>query len=117
VLCLHLTPTEGERIGEEAWAARRGNLAVISTLWSMDLDQRKRRERIGMTFDVFTPTRQFRIEDEMEYRSYTAPQMRRLLKQVPDLELVESYDFAYEMDSPIRIGPETEDVVFVFRKR
>ena len=117
VLCMHLTPTDGEAIEHEEWSARRGNLAVISKMWSKNVDLKKRKELLGMAFDVYTPTRQFRITDEMIYRTYTARQMRSLLSRVPALELVETYDFSYEIDEPITITPATEDVVFVFRKR
>jgi len=117
ILGLHLTPTEGDPVDEESWSARRGNLSVISTLWSEEIDLEKRNERVGMTFDVYTPTRHLRIVDEMDYRIYTAGQMEQLLSRVPELEIVETYDFAYEIDNPVSIGPQTEDVVFVLRRK
>lgn len=117
VLGLHLTPTRGERIEEESWSARRGNLAVMSRMWSIEIDRRKRNERIGMTFDVYTPTRQFRIVDEMQYRTWTAAQMQNLLDRVPEMETVAVHDFTYDIDEPITIGPSTEDVVLVLRKQ
>ena len=117
VLGLHLTPTKGKRIDREEWSARRGNLAVVSKLWTDRIDLKKRVERIGMTFDVSTPTKQFRIADEMEHRTYTAGQMQRLLASVPELEVIETYDFVYDIDDPITVGPKTEDVVFVLRKK
>ena len=117
ILGLHLTPTRGERVNEEAWSARRGHLAVISSMWSESIDLTKRNERIGMRFDVYTPTRRLRIVDEMDYRTYTAAQMRRLLGRISELETVSTYDFVYDINQPITIGPETEDVVFVLRKR
>jgi hypothetical protein len=112
-----VTPTKGQRVDREEWSARRGNLAVVSKLWTRAIDLKKRVERIGMTFDVYTPTKQFRIADEMEHRTYTARQMRRLLAGVPELETVETYDFVYDIHDPITIAPETEDVVFVLRKK
>lgn len=117
VLGLHLTPTVGPRIDEEEWSARRGNLAVISSMWSAEIDMRKRNERVGMTFDIFTPTRQFRIEDEMDYRTYTAAQMKKLLAKVPQWEVVSVYDFCYEIDAPVEIGPTTEDIVLVLKRK
>ncbi len=117
ILGLHLIPNEGNRVEEESWLARRGNLAVVSMMWSKGLNLRQRREYLGMTFDVYTLTHHFRILDEMVYRTYTARQMRRLLAKVPELEFAATYDFAYEIDDPITIGPETEDVVFVLRRR
>jgi len=116
-LGLHLTPTQGERVDEESWSARRGNLSVISHMWSKGIDLKKRNEDLGMTFDIYTPTRQFRLVDHMNYRTYTSQQMNRLLAKVPQLELIETYDFVYEVDEPIRIGPKTEDVIFVLRKK
>lgn len=117
LLGLHLTPTRGTPMENEAWSARRGNLAVNSFMWTKQRDLKHRDEHLGMTFDVYTPARQFRIEDEMHYRIYTARHMRRLLVSVPAFEVVETYDFRYDIDEPITIDPETEDVVFVLRKR
>ena len=62
------------------------------------------------------PTRRFRLADEFTFRTYTAAQFRRLLASVPELELAETYDFAYDIDRPVKIGPRTEDVVYVLRK-
>ncbi|MFQ5733997.1 MAG: class I SAM-dependent methyltransferase [Planctomycetaceae bacterium] len=116
VLGLHLTPTRGSRVEFEEWAARRGNLAVVSQLWSEELDRKRRNERIGMTFDVWTPTKQFRIVDETNYRTYTREQFQRLLSRVGDLKTAATYDFRYDVDRPIRPNATTEDVVFVLRK-
>ena len=89
---------------------------MVSRLWSIEIDRRRRRERLGLTFDVSTPTRQFRLADELVFRTYTPAQFRRLLDRVAALELVETYDFAYRIDEPIRVGARTEDVLFVLRK-
>ena len=70
-----------------------------------------------MTMDVYTPTKQFRLADEMIFRTYTAAQFRRLLRRIVRFELVETYDFAYDMGRPIRVDGETEDIVYVLRKK
>jgi SAM-dependent methyltransferase len=117
MLGLHLTPTVGERIDEESWSASRGHLTVNSYMWSEAIDLKKRNERVGMTFDIYTPTRQFRIVDEMAYRTYTAEQMESLIQRVPEWEWVATYDFGYDVEDPVTIGASTEDVVYVLRKR
>ena len=66
---------------------------------------------------AYTPTRQFRLEDQFAFRTYTAAQFRRLLGDVPDLELAETYDFAYDIGQPVQIDAETLDVVYVLRKK
>ena len=117
VLGLHLTPTSVEPLQEEAWCARRGNLAVLSRMWVIDCNLSRRQETVGMSFDIYTPTRQFRIEDKISFRTYTRPQLTSLLEGFAEIEVTAVHDFGYNIDEPIEIGPESEDVVFVLRKR
>lgn len=117
ILCLHLTPTRGDRVNEEEWPARKGNLAVISRMWSDSIDIKKRNEVVGMIFDVYTPTKTMHISDSMNYRTYTGKQMLSLLARVPEFEIAALYDFRYDLDEPITIDAGTEDVVIVLRKK
>jgi len=117
VLGLHLTPTVAPANDRESWSARRGHLVVNSQMWSIEVDRRRRRERVGFTFDVYTPKRQFRLHEELLFRTYTAAQFSRLLARVPELELVAAYDFTYRIDEPICVDGSTEDAVFVLRRR
>jgi len=117
ILGLHLTPTMGDRIESEEWTARRGHLQVNSVMWTKDLDLKNRNEKLGMTIDVYTPTRTLRIVDEMNYRTYTAEQFARLLSTCPSLEIAGVHDFCYEVETPVEVTSRTEDVVFVLRKR
>jgi SAM-dependent methyltransferase len=117
LLGLHLTPTTTQRCLEESWSATRGNLAVVSRLWSIDVDHERRAERIGMTCDVYTPSRQFRIAEETVFHTYTAGEMQELIDATPQLEVCETYDFRYDLQWPVEISGDTEDVVYVLRKR
>lgn len=117
LLGLHLTPKTAQRCVEECWSAARGSLTVNSRLWSKGIDLKKRREIIGMTYDVYTPSKQFRIADETIFRTYTAEQMRSALAAEPRLEIIETYDFRYDMEWPIEIDGGTEDVIYVLRRK
>ncbi len=117
VLGLHLTPVAGVRCTEESWSARRGHLAVNSRMWSTHVDQRRRREEVSMTFDIYTPRHQFRLTEEITFRTYTAVQMRRLLSDQKDLELIDSFDFHYDINHPVAVDAQTEDVIYVLRRR
>ncbi len=117
MLGLHLTPRQAAVCEHEAWTAQRGNLCINSEMQSVEVDRRRRTERVRFTFDIYTPTRQFRLADEFTFRTYTARQLQDLLGKVPEFELIETYDFAYEIDSPITIDGKTEDVVYVLRKK
>jgi SAM-dependent methyltransferase len=117
VLGLHLTPTRGEPIEEESWSSRRGNLCILSELETTGRDLRRRVEAVFMRFDIYTPSRTIRLTQTIDFRTYTARQMSSLLRRVEAFELAATYDFAYRTDQPIRVGPETEDVVYVLRKK
>jgi len=116
-LGFHLIPARGARCEEESWSARRGDLMVNSYMRSLRLDLKRRQEWVRLVFDVYTPLRQFRLDDEFPFRTYKADQFRRLLSRVPELELVEMYDFTYDIDQPIQIEPRTEDVIYILRKK
>lgn len=117
LLGLHLIPTRGPRMEDEAWSARRGHLQVNSYMWSKSIDLKKRREVLGMAFDVYTPTNTIRIEDEMIYRTYTAQQIGTLIKSVPQWSVAAVHDFHYDINIPVEIDPRTEDIVLVLRRQ
>lgn len=117
VLGLHLMPTVGTPMDSESWSARRGNLCVTTNLWIVQRQPQRRQERLRMTYHVYTPTHTYRLDDEVIFRTYTARQFRQLLKKVPGFELIAVHDFGYEFDEPIQITAETEDVVYVLRRR
>lgn len=117
VVGIHLTPTRGEPTEEESWSARRGHLVVNTHMWLLERRSRKRLEIYGMTFDVHTPKRSFRLADKISFRTYTARQFERLIAAVPEFEIAETYDFAYDIQNPIEIRPESEDILFVLKKR
>ena len=116
LLGVHLTPTQADPSETESWSARRGHLSVNTFMWTRDRNPRKRVERFGIRFDVHSPTRSFRIEDELVLRSYTSAQMDRLIKSSECWECIDTYDFGYDIDHPIEVDSTHEDVVYVLRR-
>ena len=116
LLGIHLTPTEEPPSDSESWSARRGHLAVTTDMWTIERLPKKRLERFGIAFDIYTPTRQWRIEDELRLRSYTPRQMEDLVLGEGSWEIIETFDFAYDIDSPATVDASTEDVVYVLRR-
>lgn len=116
LLGLHLRPTEANPSEEEAWAARRGNLAVNTYMWTIDRDIPNRVERFGIRFDVYTPLRQFRITDCLVLRSYTDKEMRRLIQTAGGWQIAATFDFTYDINNPIDVDPTCEDVIYVLKR-
>lgn len=117
LLGVHLTPTSVPPSETESWSARRGHLAINTHMWTVSRNKKKRLECFGIRFDVHTPRDSFRINDELRLRSYTPAQMKSLINASGRWENVATYDFAYDMDDPIKVDASTEDVVYVLRRK
>lgn len=116
VLGFHLTPTKGPATEEEGWTARRGNLQVNTYMWLLERNLRRREEMYGMQFDIYTPTKTSRISDRILFRTYTVPQFERMIEKVEGLEIDAVYDFAYNIEQPIELKADTEDIVAVLKR-
>ena len=116
ILGLHLTPTKGRLTNHESWSAQRGQLCVNTRMWTTSRDLVTREERCGMTFDIYTPTKQQRLEDEIVFRIYTQAHLQKLLRSVPELKVAGIHDFAYEIERETVIDERTEDIVLVLKK-
>lgn len=117
LLGVHLTPTKAEPSDGESWSARRGHLAITTQMWTIERNPAKRVERYGIRFDIHNPTRSWRIDDVLALRSYTAPQMSKLISKSGMWDVVETFDFVYDVDSPISVDATSEDVVYVMRRK
>ncbi len=116
LLGVHLTPTEVPPSETESWSARRGHLSINTHMWFKHRDTKKRLERFGIRFDVHSPTRSFRINDELVLRSYTHRQMSQLIKSSRSWQAIETFSFAYDLDEPIEVDTASEDVVYVLKR-
>lgn len=116
LLGVHLTPTDVAPSETESWSARRGHLSINTHMWTNSRDTKTRIERFGIRFDVHSPSRSFRIMDELVLRSYTPRQMDKLIASAGCWEVVATYDFGYDIDEPIEVDATTEDVVYVMQR-
>ena len=120
VLGLHLLPPDIDPESTERWSARHASTHVVFSLKVLDSNRRKRIETIRFRLSVTTgdpPQRRMRYQDDFPLRMYTAAQFRRLLKSVPALQLVDVYDFWFDIDDPLKLDNQITDTVFVLRKR
>ena len=115
-LGFHVTPVKGEADEEEHWTQRRGYLQINTSMWLLQRGLKKRVERFALVFDVYTPTSQFRIRDEFNFRTYTARQFVNLLRKVSRFEVAAVFDFAYKIDRPIKLDGSTQDAVFILKR-
>jgi SAM-dependent methyltransferase len=117
IIGLQLLPSCGRRIESERWFGRNGRLSVAARVWTKQIHRRKRQELCGISAVAVTSRQRFKISEEMVLRTYTAYQMSQLLRKVNHFEVAATYDFNYDVDTPVPIDARTQDVVYVLRKR
>jgi SAM-dependent methyltransferase len=117
ILALHLTPSRGTLIQSERWAGRRGRLSVVCRIWTKEICSRQRKTRCGMITEARTPRARVRIVEDCAFRAYSAAQIRRLFDKVGHFEPVATYNYNHNLENPIVVDAETQDVVYVLRRR
>ena len=117
ILGFHLTPTAVAPSESESWVARRGNLQVNTHMQLAKRDLSNRVEDFNLTFDIYSPSKFFQIQDLVSFRTYTLKQFNSLLKKTDVFEVVDAFDFRYNIDEPIEPDDTNEDVVFVLKKK
>ncbi len=117
ILGLHLVPPDATPECIERWRERRGGIQVSVDLRVVAFDRRKRIEKLRVSLLVRRGLQERRFRDEFPLRLYTAAQIRKLLASVPRLELLDVYDFWYEIDRPLKLDDQLSDTVFILRRK
>ena len=120
VLGFHLLPPDADEEDSERWTARHGRTKVTMSLRVLNCDRKKRVETIRFNLHVKTGVAQsrrtIRLRSDYRLRIYTADQVKRLFRSVPEFELVEVFDFWYEIDHPVPLDDQLGDAVFLLRR-
>jgi SAM-dependent methyltransferase len=117
ILGLHLLPPDASEESTERWTARSGETKLHGTLKVIASSRRRRLETLRMSLLVRTPKREVRIRSEFTLRLYSARQLKKLLGAVPQFELLDVFDFWYEIDHPLKLNDEISDTVLILKKR
>ncbi len=118
ILGFHLLPPDASEECIERWTECSHGVKVTVTLRVLSTDRRRRIEDLRVSLLVRTRNgREVRVGHDFPFRMYTAAQFRRLLRSVPSLELVDVYDFWYEIDHPLKLTDEMSDTVFILRRK
>jgi SAM-dependent methyltransferase len=117
ILGLHLLPDDASDESCERWTALSGKTRLTATLRVLSTDRPKRLETLRLSLLVRKPSGELRIRSDFTLRRYNAKQFQKLLSSEPRLELCDTFDFWYELDSPLALDDEMSDTVVVLRKR
>lgn len=116
VLSLHLVPKDGDLWGTERWGTRTPELSVSYALKVLEVDLKKRLERLKITMNVKENGNHFHLTDEIRLRLYDVEQLKSLLAKVKSLKLAGVYDFWFDIRSPRRLSQSICDTVLVLQR-
>lgn len=118
LLGLHMFPPDADTEDSEEWDVKAKDVSVNMRLDVEDCRREIRLETLKFRMKVTTKdqpeVRTFHSDYRM--RLYEADQMLELLSKVPELELVDVYDFWYDLDEPLELSDDLGDTVFVLKK-
>ena len=116
VLGFHLTDYARRTRSRERWVAEEDGTRVVCNIQGWPADARARSERVRSRLVVTEAGAQRRSETSWTFRTYDARQTRALLRSVPALEHVATYDFHYDLEEPRVLGDEQLDTILILRR-
>ncbi len=119
IYCLgfHLSDYKGGKTDKETWEQERDGVHVHCEIDSAAPVRRSRTEDVRCRMRVTEDETVRRTETRWKFRTYDAAQFRKLLAKVPDLELVATHDFLYEIEECMPLDDELSDTLVILRKR
>lgn len=117
VLGLHLTDYERTTPDHERWVAGRDGIHVTCNTRTWPADLHTRQEALRTRLRIRHGTQEHLQETRWQFRTYSASELHRLLRQVADFQLVACHDFTYDAATPLKLDGSHLDVVLILRRR
>jgi len=116
VLGLHLLSKKKKVDKVVRWTARRGRLTVKTIMTMIKLDKAKRKETLEVNLRINTNNHNNSFTSVYQLRTYTLFQLREILKNVPELEIINAYNEYYDLLNPITLNSGVDYAVILLRK-
>ncbi len=117
LLGLHLLPPDAAEDDCERWTITTGNTRVTTTVRVLEFSRRKRLETVRFCLRIRTPKQDIKLRSDHLLRIYRADQMRSLLKKVPQFQLLDVFDFCYDVTDPLQLNDDLGDTVLILQKQ
>jgi SAM-dependent methyltransferase len=117
LLGFHLLPPDAAEEDCERWTVCHRGVRVTTTVRVLSFNRRTRLETVRFSLKVTKGNHVQRFRTDHTLRIYRADQFRSLLKSVPEFDLLDVYDFWYDIHQPLELNDELGDSVFVLRRR
>ncbi len=117
VIGMHLFPPDADEEDEEEWSVEADDICIDIRLEVVSCCRQERIETLRFDMTVNDGSNeQSTVQTDYAMRLYEAADMKSLLAKVSDFELLDVYDFWYDIQEPLELSDELGDTVFVLRK-
>lgn len=118
ILGMHLFPPDADEEDEEEWSHTRDGVTVSIQLSVAACNRQSREETLRFFMTANDPAVEGiqRFRSDYRMRLYEASQFLDLLAKVPQFELLDVYDFWYDIDEPLQLSDDMGDTVFILRR-
>ena len=117
VIGLHLTDYNRKRLTHERWVERRGGIEVVCNTRTWPPDRLKRTESIRSRLKITHADGQIQSQEtHWSARTYSATQLKRLIRSIPELTLISCHDFNHDIETIRKLDDSYADIVVVLRK-
>jgi len=116
ILGFHLLPLDVDEESTEQWTSREGETTVTTRLHVTASDRANRREDMRVNLRVRGTDVNLKLRHDFVFRMYTADEFRQTLQSVPQLKLLDVYDFWYDIDEPLKFDDEITDTLFILQR-
>ncbi len=115
---MHLLPPDADEEDNEEWSVSRDGTTVTMQLDVAQCDRKTRLETLKFRMEAVTHEADSPQLFETDYRMriYRAHQFEELISQVPEFEILDVYDFWYNIEEPLQLSDEMGDTVFVLQR-
>jgi len=115
---MHLLPPDADEEDSEEWSVSNDETTVNMRLDVAQCDRTTRLETLkfrmeAVNNDTASPQQ---FETDYQMRIYRAHQFEELIRRVPEFELLDVYDFWYDIEEPLQLSDEMGDTVFVLQR-
>lgn len=117
LLGLHLLPPDAAEDDCERWSNQSRTTRVTTTVRVLEFDRRRRVEKLRFSLRVRTAKRDLKLRSDHQLRIYRADQIKSLLKKVPQFQLLDVFDFCYDISEPLKLNDELGDTVLVLQRQ
>ena len=117
LLGFHLLPPDASEEDCERWTVMHRGTRVTTTVRVLAFSRRTRLETVRFSLKVTTPKKVLRFASDHQLRIYRADQFLSLLDSVPQLHLLDVFDFCYDLSEPLPLDNRLGDAVFVLQKQ